>query len=147
MNIAEEVARWAKDPQTKVGAVIVSQTGEILATGFNGLARGVKDDPNVVGTRYYRPEKYFWSVHAELNAILNAARTGVVTFGTIMYSQQTPCHGCASAIVQAGIIELVLPGPFFVYSWDDPGGESAARANTILIEGGVDIRGVEHDGE
>ena len=97
MRVAEEVATWSKDPNTKVGAVIVNLGGKILATGYNGFPRGVDDNP----ARYEdRDAKYAFVVHAELNAILNSADS---LRDTILYVTMSPCRECAKAIIQAGI--------------------------------------------
>ena len=97
MRVAEEVATWSKDPNTKVGAVIVNLGGKILAAGYNGFPRGVDDNP----ARYEdRDAKYAFVVHAELNAILNSADS---LRDTILYVTLSPCRECAKAIIQAGI--------------------------------------------
>lgn len=65
-----------KDPSCKVGAIIVSPDNLVVATGFNGLARTLVDDETLLQNKL---EKLGWVVHAEHNAILNAARNGVMT--------------------------------------------------------------------
>jgi len=74
------VAQWSKDRSSRVGAVIVKDR-EIVTTGFNGLPRGCNDDNEA---RHERPEKYSWFIHAEPNAIINAARQGKSTLGCDM---------------------------------------------------------------
>jgi dCMP deaminase len=97
MAVAEQVASWSKDPNTKVGAVIVDLDGKIVATGYNGFPRGVKDLPE----RYdIQAVKYAYVVHAELNAILNATQC---LNDTILYVTLSPCRECAKAIIQSGI--------------------------------------------
>jgi dCMP deaminase len=131
MRIANEVAAWSKDPSTRVGAVLV----------------GVADDPAEWPARYDPPMKYEFTVHAELNAILNAARLGVSTVGKRLYAWETPCHDCAKAIVQAGISEVIIQRDWFDYTWTDPNNRSAQRAWVILTEGGVTVRSIEVHGE
>jgi dCMP deaminase len=147
MRIANEVAAWSKDPSTRVGAVLVGVDGEIASTGFNGFPRGVADDPAEWPARYDPPMKYEFTVHAELNAILNAARLGVSTVGKRLYAWETPCHDCAKAIVQAGISEVIIQRDWFDYTWTDPNNRSAQRAWVILTEGGVTVRSIEDHGE
>src|SRR5215813_14142780 len=77
-EIARTVARKSKDPKCQVGAVIASDDQLVLATGFNGLARGVFDAEDLLQDV---DEKLKWICHAETNAIFNAARTGVVMKG------------------------------------------------------------------
>lgn len=137
LRIAEEVATWSKD-STKVGAVIVGEGG-IVATGFNGFPRGVLEGIAGVEYRSELDEKNEWTVHAEANAILNAARHGVSTLGTTMYAKESTCHRCAGMVVQAGIARLVLRRAWTNYSWRDPNGESIARAYDILKEGEVEV--------
>lgn len=102
MELADHVAQWSKDRSTKVGAVIVSD-GNPISMGYNGFPRGVDDD---IEERHERPLKYDWVLHAEENAIINAARQGNRTMGTDMYVNWFPCSKCAGQIVNAGIKRL-----------------------------------------
>src|SRR3990172_2103187 len=70
LRLAEFVAQWSKDPNTKVGAVIVDGTHRIVSLGFNGFPRGVDDDERLRN----RELKLKLMVHAEMNAILFAGR-------------------------------------------------------------------------
>ena len=134
--IAADVGFWSKDPSTKVGAVFVSAERRILSTGYNGFPRGVDDD---VEERWLRPEKYFWTAHAEVNAIYNAAFEGVSLRESTLYTPFLPCHGCAQAIVQVGCERVVLATKALDYPWDDPGGKSGLRAMEMLHEADVAI--------
>ena len=67
--------------------------------------RGIRDD---VPERLVRPTKYLWIEHAERNAICNAARAGTATEGCTIYVEIMPCMDCARAVVQAGIIQVVV---------------------------------------
>jgi dCMP deaminase len=113
-KIAHVVMSKSKDPSTKVGAVIVGPHHEIRSTGYNDLPRGM-DDSN---PKYReRPLKYDVTVHAERNAIYNAARVGVPTNECVLYLGHSPltgiCSGCAQAIIQAGITHVIGPNiPF-----------------------------------
>jgi len=69
VTMAAQVAEWSKDPSSQVGAVIVRPDKTIASVGFNGLPRGVNDDPARLGDR---ETKLLYTVHAELNAILAA---------------------------------------------------------------------------
>lgn len=105
MNLAHNVALKSKDT-TKVGCVIVGEDNQILTTGWNGLARGVLEHPE----RHERPEKYDWTVHAEANAIANAARSGTALKGSMLYCTHKPCTRCAGLIINAGIKCIVYDG-------------------------------------
>lgn len=101
LNIAENVKLKSKDESTQIGAVIVGTDNEVLSTGYNSFPRGIDDN---VKERQERPEKYFWVVHAELNAILNAARVGTKLKGSTIYlTSGLPCSNCARAIINAGV--------------------------------------------
>jgi len=99
------VSARSKDPNTQIGCVIVGPAHEIRSTGYNSLPRGIRDD---VTERFERPAKYLWMEHAERNAICNAARAGTATEGCTIYVEIMPCMDCARAIVQAGIVEVVV---------------------------------------
>lgn len=96
-------ASKSKDPRTKIGAVLVKD-GVVISEGYNGIARGVFDLPE----RYNdREVKYQYVVHGEHNAILNAARSGIGTLDSVLYTQGIPCNECAKAIIQAGIFKVI----------------------------------------
>ena len=98
-DMAKHVATKSKDT-TRVGCVIVGPDKEIRSTGWNGFARGVRDD---LPERMTRPEKYDWTVHAESNAICNAARSGVSLKYCTAYLTHFPCSVCTGLLIQAGI--------------------------------------------
>jgi dCMP deaminase len=140
MRLADlEIAQWSKDRSSKVGAVIVKDR-ELITSGFNGMPRGINDD---IEARHERPEKYFWTIHAESNAIINAARQGKSTLGSDMYVNWFPCDICAGFIVQAGIKR--------VFCDKEPDlnnvkfGEGFKRALEILSEGGVEVIYMNYD--
>ncbi len=100
MNMALEMANKSKDPNTKVGAILVSQENDQVFTGYNGFARGVKENDE----RWQRPTKYELVLHAEENAI--SKKTCSVDCWT-MYTTLAPCDHCASLIIQAGIRKVI----------------------------------------
>jgi dCMP deaminase len=101
LYIAEVVSIKSKDPKCPVGAVIVSEDNIILSTGFNGLARGVHDDLEIL---LNADEKLKVICHAENNAVLNAARVGGHPVnGATIYVTKFPCLACCNAIIQAGV--------------------------------------------
>ncbi len=104
LDMCRTVARKSKDRSTQCGCVIVGPAHEVRSTGYNGFARGVDDNPV---WRHERPEKYRWNVHAEVNAIANAARFGGALDGATLYVSEPPCAKCAGPIINAGIIEVV----------------------------------------
>ncbi|MBR5508546.1 MAG: dCMP deaminase family protein [Lachnospiraceae bacterium] len=107
MGIAYLSAMRSKDPNTQVGACIVSRENKILSMGYNGFPKGCSDDEfpwNRDGDVY--DSKYAYVTHSELNAILNY-RGGSLE-GTKLYVTLFPCNECAKAIIQAGITEVVF---------------------------------------
>ena len=106
MGVAMLSAKRSKDPNTQVGACIVSEENKILSMGYNGFPNGCSDD-EFPWNREGEPlnNKYFYSTHSELNAILNY-RGGSLD-GAKLYVTLFPCNECAKAIIQAGIKTLV----------------------------------------
>ena len=104
MGIAMLAARRSKDPNTQVGACIVSQDNIIISTGYNGMPKGCSD-AEFPWEREGEQPKYPYVVHAELNAILNA--NGRDLRGSRIYVALFPCNECAKAIIQSGVKEVL----------------------------------------
>ena len=106
MGIAMLAARRSKDPNTQVGACIVSEDNIIISTGYNGMPKGCSDDI-FPWERDGQQDmtKYPYVVHAELNAILNAS--GRDLRGSRIYVALFPCNECAKAIIQSGVKEVL----------------------------------------
>ena len=103
MGVAMLAARRSKDPNTQVGACIVSADNIIISTGYNGMPKGCSDD-TFPWDRTGEETKYPYVVHAELNAILNA--NGRDLRGSRLYVALFPCNECAKAIIQSGVREV-----------------------------------------
>lgn len=108
MGIALLAAMRSKDPNTQVGACIVSPDRIIISTGYNGLPKGCSDDeyPWVREGKSTNETKYPFVVHAELNAILNSG--GRSLKDATIYVALFPCNECAKAIIQSGIKEVIF---------------------------------------
>ena len=104
MGVAMLAARRSKDPNTQVGACIVSPDNIILSSGYNGFPKGCSDD-EYPWEREGASTKYPFVVHAELNAILNSQ--GKSLKGAKIYVALFPCNECAKAIIQSGISEVI----------------------------------------
>lgn len=100
MRIAQTVAERSTCPRASVGAVI-TQGGRIIATGYNGAPSGIKHCEDH-GCIVY-DEHCVTAVHAELNAILQAARSGVSTENATLWVTHLPCLYCTKAIINVGI--------------------------------------------
>ena len=130
LELADHIAGWSKDPSRGVGAVIVGPNKQILATGYNGLPRGVDDLPE----RLERPAKYDLIVHAEMNAIVHCARDGVSPVGATIYVTFIPCIRCSTVIIQSGIARVVTRP---MRGGDEHWAESAEKSKRLLREAGV----------
>jgi dCMP deaminase len=119
----------SKDPNKRVGAVVVSADRVVLSTGYNWLPRGIKEREERI---LDRDEKLKWIAHAEANAVFNASRTGISLVGGTIYATTFPCSTCAIAIVQAGIVRVFSPGRY----WEkDPNGYQLA--SEIFADAGI----------
>ena len=106
MGVAILASMRSKDPNTQVGACIVSQDNKILSMGYNGFPMGCSDDEYPWSREAEGLDsKYLYTTHSELNAILNY-RGGSLE-GATLYVTLFPCNECAKAIIQAGIKKLV----------------------------------------
>jgi dCMP deaminase len=126
LRIAAVVSVKSKDPRSPVGAVICSPDNVVISTGFNGFARGVFDDAKRLDRQR---EKLQWICHAEVNAIMNAARVGVALQDAQIYVTKFPCLSCCNAIVQAGIRRVCTHDNKF---WDGDGDKSGARKLELI---------------
>lgn len=105
MAVAKLAGMRSKDPNTQVGACIVSKEHKILSMGYNGFPVGCSDDEFPwarVGET--TDTKYAYVTHAELNSILNYRGN---LEGAKLYVSLFPCNECAKAIIQSGIKTVV----------------------------------------
>lgn len=103
LDLATHTATWSKDPRRKIGCVIIGDQKNQLAGGFNGFPREVKDDDRL----FNKEIKNKLIVHAEANAVADAARNGHALKGSTAYISQLPCSQCAALLIQAGITTVV----------------------------------------
>jgi len=129
-----ELSKQSADPDTKVGCVIVGPDGLVRSEACNEVPEGIL--PPFLG----KPEKYDWLEHAERNAIYAAAKEGRRLQGCTMYVDLLPCVECARAIVQSGILEVVVSQQ---RCEEYPGGkytEKIETAKAILRGAGITLR-------
>lgn len=133
------VARKAKDPSRKTGAIAVRDNTPLM-WGFCGFPRNVNDR---IEERYSRELKNYHTVHAEANVIAMAARKGVSLEGATIYTNLHPCIHCANLIIQAGFARVVCkalgPNPIRneIYRFD--------LARTVMLEAGIEISEIEDE--
>ena len=127
MGVAQLSGMRSKDPNTQVGACIVSNANKILSMGYNGFPSGCSDEdfPWERDGDDDLDTKYPFVTHSELNAILNY-RGGSLE-GTKLYVTLFPCNECAKAIIQAGIKTVV-------YDSDQYLGTAANRASKRMFD-------------
>lgn len=117
MQLAHLVASRSTCLSRSVGAVIV-RDNHIIATGYNGAPRGVSHclDTGCIRREHDIPSgdrlDICKAVHAEQNAIIEAAYNGVSTKGASIYVTVTPCFTCAKMLVNAGIKEIIIDGDY-----------------------------------
>lgn len=109
LQAAQLIATWSKDPNHKVGCVIVDDDHNQLSGGYNGFPRGVKDDDRLNAASSLLDTKLRIIVHAEANAVAAAARNGHSLKGGTAYITSAPCCQCASLLIQAGVKRVVIP--------------------------------------
>lgn len=134
MGVAHLAALRSKDPNTQVGACIVSEANKILSIGYNGMPVGCSDDEFPWERESENPldSKYFYTTHSELNAILNY-RGGSLE-GAKIYVTLFPCNECAKAIIQCGIRKIV-------YAEDKYADSPSVKASKKML----DAAGVEYE--
>ena len=136
MAISKLISKRSKDPNTQVGAVIVSSDDRILSVGYNGFPNGCSDDefPWARSAKREYDTKYPYVVHAELNAILNFRGDNKAFEGSTLYVTLFPCHECAKAIIQSGITRLVYLDNKYSNTEDFKESLRMLRAASIMID-------------
>lgn len=139
MSVAVLSSKRSKDPNTQVGACIVSPENKIVGTGYNGFPIGCSDDV-LPWSREGNPidTKYMYVCHAELNAILNSTKD---LKGCKIYVALFPCNECAKAIIQSGIKTVI-------YKDDKYANTDGVKASKRMFdEAGVEYRQMVCDKE
>ena len=132
LRIAHEVCSWSKDPSTQCGCVLVKDR-RIISSGYNGFPESISDSLDRYQNRDF---KLAVVIHAEKNALFNAAKNGSSTEGCTAYITWPPCSQCASALIQAGVSKVVCPDPLKAPErWRD----NFILANNLLYEAGLTV--------
>ena len=100
MKTAQVISELSHDPHTKVGCVLVKDNF-IIATGYNGTPSGSSNK-----TKDENGKTLPTVIHAEMNAISQAARSTISTIGAVAYTTMHPCFTCAIHLYQAGITKV-----------------------------------------
>jgi len=133
MQIAELVAKRSTCLRRKVGAVLV-RNKRILCTGYNGAPRGLAhcDEKGCLREKMKIPsgerQEICRGLHAEQNAIIQAALYGISIENSVLYCTHQPCITCSKMIINAGIKKIIFKGDY-----PDP------LAQEILKEAGIKL--------
>lgn len=116
MQICTLVATRSTCERRAVGALIVREK-RILATGYNGAPSGLSHCPPGGGAHDWplgclRAGHCIRSLHAEQNALLQAAKIGVPCDGSTIYVTCQPCNTCAKMLINAGITRVIYEGDY-----------------------------------
>ncbi len=143
MEMAHHVADWSSCYQENrhVGAVIVKDK-RILTTGYNGAGSGItscKDRGECLRRKLDIPsgtrQEICYAVHAEQNAIIQAARTGISVDGATLYCTHQPCVICAKMIINSGIKKVIFdegyPDGFSIQMFEEAGVKIVKYADLI----------------
>lgn len=111
MTIAELVSKRSTCLRRQVGCILVKDK-RILSTGYNGAPSGIPHCEEVGCLREDIPpgerHELCRGLHAEQNAIIQAATFGVNITGSTLYSTHQPCSVCAKMLVNAGIKKIII---------------------------------------
>ena len=125
MTITRQVAERSTCKRAKVGAVIVRDKN-ILATGYNGAPAGMPHCTDV-GCLIYESktpngdteENCFRTIHAEINAIAQAAKNGATIGDADIYITHTPCIHCFKVLINTGIKRIFYEKPYKLATLDE----------------------------
>ena len=139
MNITKLVAERSTCIRRAVGAVLVKDK-RILSTGYNGAPTGLKHCLEVGCLRKKldiesgKMHELCRGIHAEQNAIIQAAYHGVSVNGAIIFCTNQPCSICARMIINAGITKIYFQS-----------GYADALARELLEEAGIELKQIDSD--
>ena len=106
LRLAQEVASWSSCPKGRQHGCVLAVDGKyICSTGYNGLSSNEycihKSKCKVICPKSICP-----AIHAEVNAIINAARLGVKLSDCVAYCTKKPCENCKRVLTNAGITNI-----------------------------------------
>ena len=141
MNITNLVAQRSTCLRRAVGAVLVKDK-RILSTGYNGAPTNLKHCLEVgclreqMGIESGKMHELCRGIHAEQNAIIQAAYHGVSVKGAVIYCTNQPCSICARMIINAGIVRI-----YYQSGYADP------LAQELLAEANIELKQIESDNQ
>ena len=141
MEVAHTVSKRATCDRGRSGCVI-ARDKQILVTGYVGSPRGLPhcDDVGHLMKKVLHEDDHITqhcmrTVHAEQNAICQAARLGIPLEGATLYCRMTPCRTCAMLIINCGIVRVVCERKY----------HDGAESETMFLQAGVVIEYVNNE--
>ena len=133
IGLSHIVSMRSHDIQTKHGCIITDKNNRILGAGYNGFAKGLKDNllPNT------RPEKYPWIIHAERNALSNCT---IRPDNGIAYVTGQSCNDCIMALWQEGVTKVYMRKNHGTHLFDE---QNKKRFDLFVEMSGIDIQYVD----
>ncbi len=137
-NITQLVAERSTCIRRKVGAILVRDK-RVITTGYNGVPSGISHCADVgclrdkLGVPSGERHELCRGLHAEQNAIIQAATHGVSILGCTLYCTNMPCSICSKMLINAGIVKI-----YYGEGYADPLGEE------MLAEAGIDVIQLEN---
>lgn len=138
LDLARTISHWSKDPSTKCGSIIVDMYGTVISQGYNGFPRGLDDSKEKYLDREY---KYDHTIHAEMNAVLNARQA--IDNHVIYVWPMLPCIRCAVLIANAGIkcvVSRKLPRDL-----EERWAESVGKSKEVFDKLSIEVIELEED--
>ena len=135
MKIAAYEALSSPDTSTQNGAVLLSSQSRVIGKSCNRPPYQLE----LTEHRLTRPAKYDYFVHAEVGAILDAARRGETTQGATLVCVWAACKACALTIIEAGVTSLIR---FEHKDKDSHWNESIALGDDMMLEAGINITNI-----
>ena len=137
LNIAKEISKMSNCVKYQVGCLI-AKNSRIISTGFNGTpSKFINCDQYFDKKNYDGDEHREWSkkfeIHAEMNAIMFAAKEGIETEGSVMYITMQPCHNCLKHIKQAGIVTVIYEEEHDSNDYDKETWKMVKDTNLVLL--------------
>lgn len=136
VEMARVFSKKSKCVSHQVGCLIVKDR-RIVSNGYNGTPAGYINcnevfDPASFDRELHHEFSLNYEIHAEMNALLFAARMGISTDGATLYSTLQPCSACLKNIVQAGIRRIVFLDYYDKSEWGD-------ESRQFLLSAGIEL--------
>ena len=137
LEMALVISKRATCTRTQQGALLVDSRGFVVSLGYNGSPSGMRHCEWDEGASHSKvmcvKHDQCMCLHAEMNAIINAARHAAIRDDLVLYSTSSPCCQCMKAIIQAGVKRIV-----YAEEYEDD------FARTLAKEAGVEMVHLPH---